>query len=747
MEPTAGDNGSTVDQSAKRPRNTQSCLACRATKSRCIPVQGSDICEACTRRSRQCVKPGPVKQRIKTSQKISSLEEKIELLTRALSAKAQEHPDKTLPSTLSPEATTHDFIAVETSSHENCNRELASVVDKARERIGNVADCRDVLGQLDLHAHDRIDDRIFLDRLKGFIEGNPELAKSFRVLLDLDRSGPGIGPPPEYHSRSHISHVSHQQSAFGDHLAYDVVGRGLIDMPTAEVLLNHYNLTMRPILPLLTASHSSTAAGHRLATPVLFLALLAVTSAAILPSFTSRLVEELHEQLAREILVVGTPSMELIQAALLYSQYCMLPTGSHCPISTLHVSAAVTMACDLGLFNRATRLVAGEQSEGPMEAARMWLACWYAASSNATLLRQKLPVLPTSEVDSCLAVLSRNESHQPHLHDRWLCSIVRLQMILEDVSNILAPVSVGTSGQTFDEPAMQYKMSMLQRRVEDWKSTVPVGVDEALVKFHMNTARLCINHIAIRSYVRRPLNVHGEVEMSATHFNSLCSCVESIQGILETYISFPDSLARSLPNSYLSWTLYATVCMMKLGQFIDSSLTDREPSIAQLVDATIEKVARVSENGYLPQAKACEGAFRKLKLWYQHKRAICINAKGLQNCIGDGKGSIYSALGATSDPFSLEQASTVATSGIDATQTVLTPDINPHRQLLPPRTMAEEATEVAYDPSTYENTNWAEFTFDSDAMREFDAYMMDENEDESWLRSFVTGYQGADSVE
>src|SRR5262249_37348307 len=134
------------------------------------------------------------------------------------------------------------------------------------------------------------------------------------------------------------------------------------------------------ILPLLGFPSDISAEKIRETKPVLFLAILTVASASILPSLESQLVMELREQIARQLFILGKRSMELIQAALLYSQYYMRPSESQNFAFTQYVSAAVTMCCDLAIGRKA-RLASEADIGARKDAARTWLACWYASST------------------------------------------------------------------------------------------------------------------------------------------------------------------------------------------------------------------------------------------------------------------------------------------------------------------------------------------------------------------------------
>jgi hypothetical protein len=138
---------------------------------------------------------------------------------------------------------------------------------------------------------------------------------------------------------------------------------------------------MRPVLPIVNFPSKATVAQIREKYPMLFLAILAIASSSILPSFEGRLTLELNEQLSRYILVLGRRSIELAQACIIYSQYYIAPSGSQPFTSTQHVSTAAAVLCDLGL-NQDTIEGSRQKPDGDTfkESATIWLACWYAAS-------------------------------------------------------------------------------------------------------------------------------------------------------------------------------------------------------------------------------------------------------------------------------------------------------------------------------------------------------------------------------
>lgn len=296
----------TATQSSKRRHKmNKACIACRSTKTKCLPSKIGSSCEACLKKSRPCVPSGPVKPRIKSSEKFSELEKRIESLTKALGAKDQSQ---------TPPDSGRSMISSEDLVQDRSTHSTSQLLNQLPERLENAT----------------------LSRL-------PNQAKNI--------------------TRTYT----------------DVIDQGFIDYPTAEVLFNHYSISMHPSLPIVDFSGEAHLDRVRAAKPISLLAILAVSSASILPSFEHRLVMELNEQLARQIFILGTQSLDLVQAMLIYSQYYIRPSTSRNFTQTHFVSSAVAMSYDLSI-HRTAGSSRGPSNRAEKERSRTWLSCWYAAS-------------------------------------------------------------------------------------------------------------------------------------------------------------------------------------------------------------------------------------------------------------------------------------------------------------------------------------------------------------------------------
>jgi hypothetical protein len=169
-----------------------------------------------------------------------------------------------------------------------------------------------------------------------------------------------------------------------------------------------------------------------------------------------------------------------------------------------------------------------------------------------------------------------------------------------------------------------------------------------LSKFLALCADLCIQHITIRSFSHKALASCGgelayswidkEIPLADSHFSMLCRCLESTQGILRIYLALEDSFARSLPNSYLLWTLYTAVILIKLRPFEEYAQSRRSAaslleasgheSTVYYLDTMIKKISRLCQDEYHPQSKSAGLALLKLRSFHTKKREVCINALG-----------------------------------------------------------------------------------------------------------------------
>lgn len=284
-------------------------------------------------------------------------------------------------------------------------------------------------------------------------------------------------------------------------------------------------------------------------------------------------------------------------------------------------------------------------------------------------------------------------------------------------------------------------------------------------------AELVVHHIAMRNIVSR---VYASYEAarslpSATGFKpnlapwqveAIFRCLISSQALLDIYCSLEDPLARSLPNMYLVWTIFAGFSLVKLSYLAeavsstDSSIMTEMPSqrsTTDFLDAMVSKIEAVSRNGYMPQAKGFGFAFKKLRSYYVQKKHMCLHAGGdCESSIDGQSAQIINPLGDGSGQ-SKTNASTQELGGSDWQRVEFDQSLDRHSGLhqVLPEPYSSTVTDIsrgmldtseipipaAYDPSTYAQTNWDDFVLDDVAMRELNDFMMED--DPAWMRAFL----------
>ncbi|KAI2617738.1 hypothetical protein GGR54DRAFT_631222 [Hypoxylon sp. NC1633] len=583
---TQAENGTHTNESAQSHRRTRACVACRNMKIRCISIPGSRDCENCLRFSRPCQDPGPPKARLKTSQKFSELEKKIDALSSALDLERRRN-----------------------------QQPLRQVTNEAQWPKTPDSDSRG--------------DALPSTLLDGQSSTFARIDGSVNVTV--------IG---------------------------DVVEQGLIDMLSASLLFDHWNLHMRPLMPVVQFSAEEDVHFVRAKKPTLFLTIMTIASTLIRPALVPRLLTQLNNTLAQDAFIQGGRSLDLLQSLILFSHYYIQPAHIKTFALPQHVYSAVVMSHDLGLAAMPRLYDKGDTGKAK-EASRTVLAVYFGASCSATFLRRHQPFLFTSSHRDFIETLTRADDGNGG--DRWLCSLVTLQEILDDATKTLHASQSGMD-ESFDDFRTQHLLGIFRQKVADWRLS-PSGDIHPRLKEHAGlVADLYIHQIAIRSYNLRlqawdkdkSESDQQTPPLSVVHTDALCHCLKVCLKILNIYLVLDDMTARSLSNAILLWNMRAAVCLIKLGHFAYNLSRYRtagddfsyDPSFTlEFLEAIIQKLTRLSSNGYFPQSLPFLVAFKKLKLWSLQKKTVCMINNG--NCVEEETyGPVHDILGPQTPPAS-----------------------------------------------------------------------------------------------
>lgn len=293
----------------------------------------------------------------------------------------------------------------------------------------------------------------------------------------------------------------------------------------------------------------------------------------------------------------------------------------------------------------------------------------------------------TSSRRDCIEALMQADNRQRD--DQWLCSLVALQEILDDVSKTLNTSFINTD-ESFEDFKTQHLLGIFRQRLASWKEYPQGDIDprkydgasisssfweitnvwcyKGLRNHAASIADLYIHQVAIRVYNRQMLAWLNSKEkngpqqqppvFTVTLTDALCHCLRVSSNVLNIYISLDDATARSLSNLFLVWNMCAAVCLIKLGYFAEDLSHYRTsndgsydlPSPLDLLEAMIQKLTSLSLHGYFPQSQPFIVAFRKLKMWFLQKKLICIKNDG--NCEDGSNRTVHEIFGAQTPPAS-----------------------------------------------------------------------------------------------
>ncbi len=134
----------------------------------------------------------------------------------------------------------------------------------------------------------------------------------------------------------------------------DVVDRGLVALPDAEARLDSFRDHYVARCPFVAVDASVSVQDLRRQSPLLFLAIMAVTEPSH-PSLQGLLGEELRHQVSARLVFDGEKSLDILRGLLVYAAWFQYFFEPERPQAFLLLHLCITLVNDLGLEKRATR--------------------------------------------------------------------------------------------------------------------------------------------------------------------------------------------------------------------------------------------------------------------------------------------------------------------------------------------------------------------------------------------------------
>jgi hypothetical protein len=399
----------------------RACEACRLSKVRCLanPIPGSSQCQRCAKAGRQCVFAPPAKrrQRKRTDVRVAELEREVQQLHTLLK------PNTT--ANISPAGTS----------------ERESMDDDEEEE-----------------------------------DESPE-----RELPALPQSQESTGCPTAHPSQWPFVHVQDAGPSREDLLRTesDIIDRGIITIQQAEELLNTYRNDLVHECPGVVISKDWTVEQLRSRKPALFHAVMAAASNLKGATLSNRLHEEVKYLYARSIIIKAEKSIQYVQALFVTVAYNAPPNSPTQLQVYMFCNMAASMALELGLASkprtheqlpkRAIRsLQRISSAEELLENCRTILALYTLTAGFSMRLRRPNILLFNSWMEECQILLQKSRI----LEDRRILACLKLQRIADEAYTAFGLDDASTSF-TLSELRLQAILRIFDRRMQDWKNSIP----------------------------------------------------------------------------------------------------------------------------------------------------------------------------------------------------------------------------------------------------------------------------------
>ncbi|KAF1849301.1 uncharacterized protein K460DRAFT_277250 [Cucurbitaria berberidis CBS 394.84] len=541
-------------KSQDQPLN-RACESCRVSKVRCLvnPVAGSTQCQRCAKAGKACVFAPPAKrrQRKRTDVRVTELEKEIQQMRSLL---------------------------------------------KSNNPSSN-----------DISDHESVDEQSDEQALHGEKEISPDpqthgsaTATTFPPIqwpTIPATKAPVAGPTNSCGPRDLLGPAEN-----------DIIDRGVITEEQAEELLAIWSNELVHACPGITIPREWTALDLRAKKPALFHAIMAAAA----HSKGSALSDSLHEEAvyvyARSAFIKGEKSVQAIQALLVTVAYNSPPKTPGQLQIYQWVNMAASMALELGLASkprtheqlpkRAIRSLPKISSpEELLEHCRTVLWVYIISAGFSMRLKRPNILLFNSWLAECSNMLEKSKL----LDDKRIIAWLKLQRIADEANTAFGFDDASTSF-SLSELRMQIVLRIFDRRMQDWKRSVPEDVLTLFttMEFHQNMLSMWEfgmdggqydvtefrnRHLTLPALDDDSVQPESLLSRSALQINATTKCISAAHSILECFISISTEKLQRAPNVIYVRAIYALVALMKAEYAVGT-----DPDMEELLDSQSLKV-------------------------------------------------------------------------------------------------------------------------------------------------------------
>ncbi|KAH7385892.1 hypothetical protein BKA66DRAFT_415322 [Pyrenochaeta sp. MPI-SDFR-AT-0127] len=551
----------------------RACEACRLSKVRCLvnPEAGSTQCQRCAKAGRACVFAPPAKrrQRKRTDVRVTELEKEIQQMRSLLRSNNRSSND--------------------VSDHESVDEQPDEQSYRTEKEAPAVSQ----------HG-------CALSSASNFIGQWPaDAVKNAPIPRPLDNSEPKDLLVPSEN---------------------DILDRNVITEELAEELMSIWRNELVNACPGVTIPREWTALELRARKPALFHAIMAAAA----HSKGSALSDTLHEEAvyfyARSVFIKGEKSVQAIQAFLVTVAYYSPPKSpAHLQIYQW-VNMAASMALELGLGSkprtheqlpkRAIRSLQKISSpEELLEHCRTVLFLYIVSAGFSMRLKRPNILLFNSWMEECINMLEKSKL----LDDKRIIAWLKLQRIADEANTAFGFDDASTSF-SLSELRMQIILRIFDRRMQDWKKSVPDEVMTlyATIEYHQNMLSMWEfgmdggrydvtdfrnRHLTLPALDDDCIQPESLLSRSALQINATTKCISAAHSILECFISISSQKLQKSPNVIYVRAICALVTLMKAAYAVgtDAEMGEILESQSLKVDYYLDTVLRKTTEAMGPQ--------------------------------------------------------------------------------------------------------------------------------------------------
>ncbi|KAJ4364890.1 hypothetical protein N0V95_000536 [Ascochyta clinopodiicola] len=367
----------------------------------------------------------------------------------------------------------------------------------------------------------------------------------------------------------------------------DIIDRGVITQELAEELLNIWRNELVAASPGIYIAKDWTAAQLREKKPSLFYAVMAAAA----HSKGSALSDVLHEEAvylyARTAFINGEKSVQTIQALLVTVAFYSPPKTPGQLQIYQWVNMAASMALELGLASKPRT-----HEQLPKRAIRSL----QKISSPEELLEHCRTVL-YFWMEECLNMLEKSPLQADQRTLAWL----KLQRIADEANTAFGFDDASTSF-SLSELRMQMILRIFERRMHDWKKSVPKEVLTltltmeyhqnmlSMWEFGMDGGRYDVTefrnrHLTLPALDDDSVQPESLLSRSALQINATTKCIIEAHAILECFVGISHDTLQKAPNLLFVRAIYALVVLMKADYAVGT-----DPEMGEILDSQSLKV-------------------------------------------------------------------------------------------------------------------------------------------------------------